>query len=115
MKPKETITCLIAHTSLRVSSREECYFDSGCLRHITKEKTYLEEWKSYSNSDVTFGDGEKGRTKGMGKLASLGFPCLEDVRLVKGLNSNFTNINQICYQVINVKFNKYESIVTIKE
>ncbi|MCI75633.1 gag-pol polyprotein, partial [Trifolium medium] len=27
--------CLIAHTSLRASSREDWHFDSGCSRHMT--------------------------------------------------------------------------------
>lgn len=61
-KPKEIISCFIAHTSLRVSSREDWYFDSGFSKHVTREKTYLKELKSYYNSYVIFGDGAKGIT-----------------------------------------------------
>lgn len=42
-KPKEVITCLIAHTSLGVFSREDWYFGSGCSRHMTGEKSYIED------------------------------------------------------------------------
>jgi hypothetical protein len=34
-KPKSENVGLIAHTSLRASSREDWYFDSGCSRHMT--------------------------------------------------------------------------------
>ncbi|KAK2402633.1 gag-protease polyprotein [Trifolium repens] len=50
------LTCLIAHTSLRVSSKDDWYFDNGCSKHMTGEKAYLQEIKNYSNSYVTFGD-----------------------------------------------------------
>lgn len=43
---------------------------------MTGEKIYLEEWKPYSNSYVTFGDGAKGKIKGLDKLVSLGFLAL---------------------------------------
>lgn len=60
-KPKTTVNSFITHTSLTVSSRKYWYFDSGCSRHMSGEKTYLEELKSCSNSYVTFDDGVKGR------------------------------------------------------
>ncbi|CAJ2662295.1 unnamed protein product [Trifolium pratense] len=56
---------LIAHTSLRASSKEDWYFDSGCSRHMTGVEKYLKEVKSYATSFVTFGDGAKGEIKGM--------------------------------------------------
>jgi hypothetical protein len=42
------------------------------------EKNYLKEVKPYSNSYVTFGNGAKGRIKGISKLVSPGLPCLGD-------------------------------------
>ena len=36
-------TGLITHTSLRASSKEDWYFDSGCSRHMTKVDKYLED------------------------------------------------------------------------
>lgn len=49
---------------------------------MTGEKTYLEELKSYSNSYVTFGDGEKGRIKGICIMVSPGLPSFNDVLLI---------------------------------
>src|SRR3954466_2971305 len=44
-----TVTCLIAHTSLRVSSRENWYFNTGCSRHVIDEKSYFKESRAYAN------------------------------------------------------------------
>jgi hypothetical protein len=57
------------------------------------EKNYLKEVKPYSNSYVTFGNGAKGRIKGISKLVSPGLPCLDDVLLVEGLAANLTSIS----------------------
>jgi hypothetical protein len=58
-KPKGENVSLIAHTSLRASSREDWYFDSGCSRHMTGEEKYLINMRSYKFSFVTFGDATK--------------------------------------------------------
>lgn len=89
---KETTTNHIAHTSLRVFSHENWYFDSSCSRHVI-EKNYLKEVKSYSNSYVIFGDGAKGKIVGKGKLDYLGLPNLDDVPLIKRLIANLISIN----------------------
>lgn len=67
-KPKREAQSRIAHTSFRVSSIEYLHFDSGCSRHMTGEKTYLDTIKPYTNNYVPFGVGEKLRIKGIGKL-----------------------------------------------
>lgn len=48
-KPKENVTSLIAHTSLRVFSREDWYFNSGCSWNMSGEKSYL---KNLSHTQI---------------------------------------------------------------
>lgn len=43
--PEETTTSLISHAYLRVSSREDRYFNSGSSRKKTGEKNFLEDLK----------------------------------------------------------------------
>ncbi|XP_057432497.1 uncharacterized protein LOC130725270 [Lotus japonicus] len=105
-KPKGGIHALIAHTSLRVSSEEDWYFDSGCSRHMTGVKNLLDKVKPRTTSYVTFGDGAKGKIKGSGKLVSSGSPGLDDVLLVEGLTANLISISQLCDQDFDVSFNK---------
>src|SRR3954462_8099397 len=112
-KPKSM--ALIAHTSLRVSAKEDWYFDSGCSRHMTGLKNLLVDIKSHSTSYVTFGDGAKGEIKGVGKLDCSGVPNLEDVLLVKDLNANLISISQLCDQGYQVNFTKDECVVTNEE
>lgn len=113
--PKAVNTAVIAHTSLRAASREDWYFDSGCSRHMTGEKNFLEKIKSYTNSHVVFGDGAKGKIKGIGKLSLAGSPSLDDVLLVEGLTANLISISQLCDQGLHVSFTKSECIVTNDE
>lgn len=93
-KPKVEVTSLIDHTSLRVFSREDWYFYSGYSKHMTREKSYLEELKPYPNNYVTFGDDVKDRIKGICKLVYPVLPSPENVLLVKGLTANLVSISQ---------------------
>ncbi|MCI10177.1 gag-pol polyprotein, partial [Trifolium medium] len=111
-KEKEKDVSLIAHTSLRASSKEDWYFDSGCSRHMTGVEIYLVDLKSYATSFVTFGDGAKGDIKGFGKLNNNGLPNLDNVLLVKGLTANLISITQLCDQGMKVNFTKSECLVT---
>ena len=103
---KTIIASLIAHTSLRVSTKDDWYFDSGCSRHMTCVKNLLVDIKSHSTSYVTFGDGAKGEIKGVGKLECSGVPKLNNVLLVKGLTANLICISQLCDKGFKVNFTK---------
>ncbi|KAK2456975.1 putative mitochondrial protein [Trifolium repens] len=113
--PKVEGVGLIAHTSLRASSREDWYFDSGCSRHMTGEEKYLMNVRSYKASFVTFGDGAKGEIIGIGDLINHGQPNLENVLLVKGLTANLISISQLCDQGMKVNFTKSECLVNNEE
>jgi hypothetical protein len=65
---------------------------------MTCEKRYLKELRSFTKGRVTFGDGVKGRIKGIGKLAGPSSPCLDDMLLVEGLTANLISISQLCEQ-----------------
>ncbi|XP_045795337.1 uncharacterized protein LOC123889868 [Trifolium pratense] len=114
-KEKEKDVSLIAHTSLRASSRQDWYFDSGCSRHMTGVEGYLVNLKSYATSYVTFGDGAKGEIKGIGNLINAGVPNLDNVLLVKGLTANLISISQLCDQGMKVNFTQSECLVTNEE
>jgi hypothetical protein len=114
-KPKSEEASLIAHTSLRVSSREDWYFDSGCSRHMTGVDKFLVDVKSYATSFVTFGDGAKGEIIGIGNLINNGLPRLNNVLLVRGLNANLISISQLCDQGMKVNFTQSECEITNEE
>ena len=72
MDPRSVNSGLITHISLRESSKEDWYFDSGCSRHMTGVDKYLEDVRPYSSSYVTFGDGAKGKIVGIRNLINHG-------------------------------------------
>jgi len=113
--PKSNVTSLIAHIPLKISAKEEWYFDSGCSRHMTGNKDLITGLHPHAISYVTFGDGAKGEIKGIGKLDCLGVPKLDKVLLVKGLTANLISISQLCDQGLNVNFTKTECLITNKE
>ena len=57
---------------------------------------------------VTFGDGSKSVTHGIGTIDILGLPMFEDVWYVDELKANLLSISQICDNGLNVWFTKYE-------
>jgi hypothetical protein len=70
---------LMVHTSQRVSSSEDWYFDNGCSKHMTRVNRLSKDVRSCDNSYVTFGDGGKGKIMGIGSLVSDELPKLENV------------------------------------
>ena len=114
-KPKETITCLMAHVSDKLSSMEDCFCDNGCTMYMTGKKGYLEKLRPHLESFVTFGDGTRRRIKGIGELINQDSSYLIDMLLVEGLNTNLVSISQFCDQSLTVNFNKAECIVTKKD
>ncbi|XP_058761387.1 uncharacterized protein LOC131634779 [Vicia villosa] len=111
---RNVFSSLIAHTSLRFSTKDDWYFDSGCSRHMTHVKNLLVDIKPHSSSYVTFGDGAKDEIKGIRNLECIGVPNLNNVLLVKGLTANLISIGQLCDQGYKVNFTKSECLVTDK-
>ena len=79
---------------------------------MTGMKNYLTNVKAYATSYVTFGDGAKGKIKGIGKLCRTGSPLLDDVLLVEGLTANLISISQLCDQGLEVRFSLEECLMT---
>ncbi|GJS01787.1 hypothetical protein Tco_0318295 [Tanacetum coccineum] len=72
--------------------KEKGVIDSGCSRHMTGNKCYLDEYEDYDGRFVSFGDG-KGRISGKGKIktGSLGF---DDVYFCKELKYNLFSVSK---------------------
>ena len=93
-----------------LKARDSClwYLDSGCFRHMTRNKGLFKTLFEGKIRTVTFGDGSKSVIKGIGTVDIPGLPVFEDVWYVDGLKANLLNISQICKNGLNVLFTKYE-------
>ncbi|KAI3772163.1 hypothetical protein L6452_03343 [Arctium lappa] len=87
------------------------YLDSGCSRHMTRNKELLSSFKAKSGGAVTFGDNVQGQIKGYGEL-SRGNVLVSKVAYVDGLKHNLISISQLCDHGFDVKFQrKYCSLL----
>ena len=87
------------------------YLDSGCSRHMTRDRSLFKVFKSKKGGNVTFGDGSKSQIKGKGTISLLGLPDIINVLYVEGLRVNLLSINQICDQDFMVLFSKGKCLV----
>ena len=71
------------------------YIDSGCLKHITRDRRLLTEVTEHSGPRITFGDNSRGKTVGKSKIIH-GNIVINDVLLVEGLCYNLISISQMC-------------------
>ncbi|GKC53552.1 putative ribonuclease H-like domain-containing protein [Tanacetum coccineum] len=88
--------------------------DSGCSRHMTRNKAYLAEFQDFNGGPVAFG-GSKGYITGKGKIKTekLDF---EDVCFVKELQHfNLFSVSQMCDKMNKVLFTDSECLVLSPE
>ena len=105
--------CYTALTALK--ARDSClwYLDSGCSRHMTRNKALFKTLFKGKIGTVTFGDGSKSIIRGIGTVDIPGLPIFEDVWYVVGLKANLLSINQICDNGLNFLFIKYECEILV--
>ena len=102
--PKQDIKSLVAHTSLAAFQSDQWYFDSGCSKHMTGNKSLLKNYSEKADGVVTFGDGNKGKIHGIGDLLLSDLPPVRNVLFVKGLKANLLSISQLCDDQYTVNF-----------
>ena len=96
------ITCdndYLYYTALTaLKARDSClwYLDSGCSKHMTRNKRLFKTLFEGKIGTVTFGDGSKYVIRGIGIVDIPGLPVFEDVWYVDGLKANLLSISQIC-------------------
>ncbi|GJR72906.1 putative ribonuclease H-like domain-containing protein [Tanacetum coccineum] len=89
--------------------KEKGVIDSGCSRHMTGNKCYLDKYEDYNGGFVSFGNG-KGRIFGKGKIKT-GSLDFYDVYFCKELKYNLFIMSQICDKKNNVLFTDTECLV----
>ncbi|GJR23498.1 putative ribonuclease H-like domain-containing protein [Tanacetum coccineum] len=88
--------------------------DSGCSKHMTRNKAYLAEYQDFNGGPVAFG-GSKGYITGKGKIKT-GKLDFEDVCFVKELQHfNLFSVSQICDKKNKVLFTDSECLVLSPE
>ncbi|GJS92905.1 ribonuclease H-like domain-containing protein [Tanacetum coccineum] len=86
-------------------------FDSGCFRHMTRNKFYLSDYQDIDGGFVAFGGSSiRGKITGKGKI-STGKLDFEDVYFVKELMFNLFSVSQMCDKKNSVLFTETKCLV----
>ncbi|GJV10048.1 hypothetical protein Tco_1351589, partial [Tanacetum coccineum] len=84
--------------------------DSGCSRHMTGNKAYLDEYQDYNGGPIAF-EGSKGYITGKGKI-KIGKLDFKDVCFVKELQHfNLFSVSHMCDKKNKVLFTDIECLV----
>ena len=85
--------CYIALIVLK--ARDSClwYLDSGCSRHMTRNKGLFKTLFEGKIGTITFEDESKSVIRGIGTVDIPGLPVFEDVWYVDKLKANLLNIS----------------------
>ena len=106
---------LFVHTSFKVFNSCLWYFDNGCSRHMTEDKSLFKSLKEKVSDYETFGNGSHAQVLGKGTVKIPGLPLLKDVLYIKGLKANLLSITQICDEDFLVQFSKKGCVIIDEE
>ncbi|XP_021828798.1 uncharacterized protein LOC110769176 [Prunus avium] len=100
--------CLVVLNAFAASNTNSWYFDSGCSKHMSGDKSVFSSLTPFDGGTVTFDGGHKSQVVGKGTVCIPGLPELKNVRFVEGLISNLISVSQLCDDgVVEVRFSKH--------
>jgi hypothetical protein len=105
---KEDNLRLVAHIALKILDTCLWYLDSGCLEHMTGDKTLLKEVQMGKGGRITNGDGSQSKVIGKGIIDIPGLGTSQEALYVEGLKENLLTISQFCDNNLVVQFSKKE-------
>nr|GFA98891.1 ribonuclease H-like domain-containing protein [Tanacetum cinerariifolium] len=108
---EENTKCLMLLGNPKYALKDKGVIDSGCLRHMTGNMSYLSDFEELNGGYVAFGGNPKGgkiSNKGKMKTCKLDF---EDVYFVKELKFNLFSVSQMCDKKNSVLFTDTECLV----
>ncbi|KAA3479754.1 Retrovirus-related Pol polyprotein from transposon TNT 1-94 [Gossypium australe] len=88
----------------RKSKKNSWYFDSGCSRHMTDDKSHFMELMPKNGGEVTFGDNSKELIEGIGSRRTNASTLIKNVLYDNGLKHNLLSISQLCEKGFKVIF-----------
>ncbi|KAJ9544859.1 hypothetical protein OSB04_024566 [Centaurea solstitialis] len=87
------------------------HVDSGCSRHMTGNRSFLEDFTTFNGGYVAFGDNPRGgKVSGKGKVTG-GKSTLEDVYYVDQLRYNLMSVSQVCDKKLFTLFSETECMI----
>ena len=99
---------------MQVSLRKKWYIDSGCSKHMTGDASNFTHISPKKSGHVTYGDNNKGRILGVGKIGTNSSNSIENVLLVEGLKHSLLSVSQLCDKGYLVSFDSQKCLIEHK-
>jgi len=87
------------------------YFDNGCSKYMTWDAKKFSKISCKASGHVTYGDNNKGKILGVGKVTSSSSTVIKNVLLVEGLKHNLLSISQLCDKGLKVIFESNHCLI----
>ncbi|GJX09461.1 putative reverse transcriptase domain-containing protein [Tanacetum coccineum] len=107
-RPKHKI---LDHGNPQQDLKNKGVIDSGCSRHMTRNKSYLTDYEEINGGFVAFGGNSKGGKITRKCKIRTGKLDFEDVYFVKELKFNLFSVSQMCDKKNSVLFTDTECVV----
>ena len=78
------------------SLKQSWYIDSGCSKHMAGDASKFLHISPKNNEHVTYGDNNKGKIVGVGKIGMNSSTSIENVLLIDGLKCSLSSVHQLC-------------------
>jgi len=92
---------------MKDSLKQSWYTDSGCSKHMTGDASKFIHISPKNNGHVTYGDNNKGKILGVGKIGMNLSTSIENVLLINGLKHGLLSICQLCDKGFLVSFDSH--------
>ena len=76
--------------------KKKGYIDSGCSKHMTGDALKFTTISSKKSGHVTYGNNNRGKIIGVGKIGTNSSTFTENVLLVEGLKHCLLSVSQLC-------------------
>jgi len=81
---------------MKDSLKQSWYIDSSCSKHMTRDASKFIYISPKNSGHVTYGDNNKGKILGVGKIGMNPSTSIENVLLVDGLKHSLLSVRQLC-------------------
>nr|KYP46180.1 hypothetical protein KK1_032224 [Cajanus cajan] len=100
---------------LKDSKNQTWHIDNGCSKHMTGDASKFINLTPKRSGHVTYGDNNKGKILGIGKIGTNFLTSIENVLLVDELKHSLLSVSQLCDKgfkcIINTKNDKNVKII----
>ena len=96
---------------MKDSLKKSWYIDSGCSKHMTGDTSKFTHIFPKNSGYVTYGDNNKGKILGVGKIGTNPSTSIENVLLVDGLKHSLLSVSQLCDKGFLVSFDSHNCFI----